>query len=70
MTQSEIRSLSRQADRAAARVSSRPAWQQELASRAAIESGTDSEPRVNVVVVREVKRALASEGGSEEDETS
>lgn len=65
MTQSEIESLARQADKAAARVSGWSAWRQELAARAAKEPGTDIEPRVNAVVVRAVKRVLQGESKPE-----
>jgi hypothetical protein len=68
MTQSEKRSLSQQADKAATRASSRPAWQRALAARAASESGADTEPRVNAVVVREVERLLASDGPIDSDD--
>jgi hypothetical protein len=67
MTKAQIRSLSRQADRAAVRVSGRPAWQQELAARAASEAGTDTEPGVNVVVVQQVKRVLSGEEDKGDD---
>ena len=70
MTKSQIRSLSRQAERAAERVSRRPGWQQELAARAASQAGTDTEPGVNGVVVQEVKRVLSGEeDGSGNDNT-
>jgi hypothetical protein len=68
MTKSEIRSLSRQADRAAVRSSGRPAWQQELAARAASHAGTDAEPSVNVVVIKEVKRVLSGAEDLNEDD--
>jgi len=58
VTHEEREALWLQADRAAARVSGWPAWQQELAASTAREAGTDVEPRVSARAVARVKQAL------------
>lgn len=67
MTRTEIEALSRQATKAAARVSTWPAWQQALAASVAEQSGTDREPRVSPVVVTTVQRVLLPDS-SDRDE--
>jgi hypothetical protein len=61
MTRAEIENLSIQADKAAAKVSSWPLWQQDLAEQAVQQAGTDAEPEVHSLVLQRVQLALTGE---------